>query len=313
MWPPNALRYIDEEVIAPGRLTAPVTPGRMIVFIHGYNNDREEAEDSYRQVMERLPDADREAVWQFFWPGFIERLTGAPSDRPLSLAPRRDTRQTESGNPLISAASYPLQVRKARDVGRALGRFLDGVRPDTLIFVAHSLGCRVALEAIRFLTSVTASRRASMAGACLMAAAVPTYMVDSSPGRPAGDLCSAARAIVRSFVLHSTNDFVLRTAFRIGQTSIGEGFLPVAVGFNGGPDTPWSGRGNTGLGHSGYWTHSAAAPATLRAIGHAGADVLRELQSHPGVTWTLSTDAPPPDRQLTERRWRRVGRRSMLA
>ncbi len=311
MWAPNALRYTDGEVSAPGLMTPPAAPARMIVFIHGYNNDREQAQSSYDEVTPRLPDTDRNAVWEFFWPGFVERLTGAPSDRPLSLAPRRDTRQTES-NQAVSAATYPLQVHKARDVGRALGRFLLAVRPHSVIFVAHSLGCRVALEAVRFLIRDSPSQRAAMTGACLMAAAVPTYMIDSSTRAPAGELRDAASAIARSFVLHSTNDLVLRTAFRIGQTSAGEGFLPEAVGFNGGPDTPWSGRGNTGLGHSGYWKHPSTAPATMRAIGHAGTDFVRELQWYPGVTWSLSTDPELPARQLNERRWRRLGRHLIL-
>ena len=311
MWAPNALRYIDGEVTAPGLMTPPAALARMIVFIHGYNNDREQAQDSYDQVTSRLPDADRDVVWEFFWPGFVESLSGQPSDRPLSLAPRRDTRQTESSQ-AISAATYPLQVLKARGVGRALGRFLQVVGPHSLIFVAHSLGCRVALEAIRFLIQDHPSQRGAMTGACLMAAAVPTYMIDSSTWAPAGELRDAASAIARSFVLHSTNDLILRTAFRIGQTSAGEGFLPEAVGFNGGPDTPWSGRGNTGLGHSGYWRHPSTAAATLSAIGHSGPDVLSELQSYPGVTWSLSTDPELPARQLNERRWRRVGRHTML-
>ena len=181
MWARNALRYIDGEVIAPGVLTPPVAPTRMIVLIHGYNNDRAQAQDSYDHVTRRLPDTDRDAVWEFFWPGFLEPLTGTPSDRPLSLAPRRDTRETES-NQVLSAATYPLQVHKAKQVGRALGRFLESARPHSLIFVAHSLGCRVALEAIRMLIVDATSRRAAMTGACLMAAAVPTYMIEAHRG-----------------------------------------------------------------------------------------------------------------------------------
>ena len=70
------------------------------------------------------------------------------------------------------------RVYKSRDVGRALGQYLDGLRPDALIFVAHSLGCRVALEAIRFMVSRKTARRAALTGASLMAAAVPTYMIE---------------------------------------------------------------------------------------------------------------------------------------
>ena len=283
----------------------------MIVLIHGYNNDRAQAQASYDAVTQMLPDADREAVWEFFWPGFLERITGASSDTPLSLAPHRDDRGTES-NQLISTLSYHLQVYKSREVGRALGQYLDGLRPDALIFVAHSLGCRVALEAIRFMVSRKTARRAALTGACLMAAAVPTYMIDGSSSGPLGPLREAATAIARSFVLYSTNDYVLRTAFRIGQTWAGEGFMPEAVGFNGGPETPWSARGDTGLGHSGYWTHPSTAPATLRAIGHACPGSLRELQVLQGVRWKLSPAVELPARSLNERNWRRAGRRNVL-
>jgi hypothetical protein len=229
----------------------------------------------------------------------------------LSLAPHRDDRETES-NQLISVLSYYRQVHKSREVGRALGQYLDGLRPAALIFVAHSLGCRVALEAIRFMVSGETARRTALSGACLMAAAVPTYMIGTSSSGPLGRLREAATAIARSCVLYSTNDYVLRTAFRIGQTQAREGFMPEAVGFNGGPETPWSARGDTGLGHSGYWRHSSTAPATLRAIGHACPGSLRELQSLQGVRWRLSPAAELPARALTERHWRRAGRRDIL-
>lgn len=311
MWPPHALRYIDGAVIAPGRIAPPAGLGRMIVLIHGYSNDRAAAQDSYDALTRMLPDRDRDAVWEFFWPGLVERLTGRLSDAPLSLAPHRDVRETE-GNQLLSVLSYSRQVHKSKEVGRALGDHLASLRPTTLIFVAHSLGCRVALEAIRVMVSDGAARRTALSGACLMAAAVPTYMVDTSSSGPPGRLREAAAAIGRSFVLYSTNDYALRTGFRIGQTQAREGFMPVAVGFSGGPETPWSARGDTGLGHSGYWTHPSTAPATLRAIGHAAPGSLRELQSLHGVTWRLSPALELPARGLTERTWRRAGRRDML-
>ena len=311
MWASNALRFIDGAVVAPGRLELPVIRGRMIVLVHGYNNNKAQAEASYNAVTHMLPDADREAVWEFFWPGFIERLTGALTDTPLSLAVHRDERETESSY-LISALSYHRQVDKSKEVGLALGQFLDSLRPAAIVFVAHSLGCRVTLEAIRFLVSSGATKRLALPGACLMAAAVPTYLVEA-PSETEGGLRKAATAITRSFVLHSTNDRVLGFAFPLGQTRAGEGFLPEAVGFHGGPDTPWSARGDTGLGHSGYWTHPSTAPATLRAIGHACASSLVELQTLQRVTWRLSPALELPDRALNRRDWRPSGRRSVLA
>jgi len=310
MWASNALRFIDGEVSAPGRMAPPEAPGRMIVLVHGYNNDKAQAEASYEAMTQLLPDQDREAVWEFYWPGFIEPLTGASTDTPLSLTAHRDDRETES-HYLISALSYPRQVYKSKEVGLALGRFLDRLRPDAVIFVAHSLGCRVALEAIRFLVSAGATGRIALPGACLMAAAVPAYLVEA-PSTKEGGLRTAATAIGRSFVLHSTHDRVLGLAFPIGQTGAREGFLPEAVGLNGGPDTPWSARGNTGLGHSGYWTHHSTAPAALRAIGHACPSSLSELQTLQRVTWTLSAPIALPARSLNRRDWRSSGRRSIL-
>ena len=310
MWAPNALRYIDGEVSAPGRMSPPEVPGRMIVLVHGYNNDKAQAEACYEAMTRMLPDYDREAVWEFYWPGFIERLTGASTDTPLSLASHRDHRETESRY-LMSVLSYPAQVIKSKQVGLALGRFLERLRPDAVIFVAHSLGCRVTLEAIRFLVSTGTTGRIALPGACLMAAAVPTYLVDTPSAT--GGLRTAATAIGRSFVLHSTHDRVLRVAFPIGQTGAREGFLPEAVGLNGGPDTPWSARGDTGLGHSDYWTHLSTAPAALRAIGHACPSSLLELQTLQRVTWRLSPAIALPTRSLNRRDWRSSGRRSILA
>lgn len=311
MWASNALRYIDGEVSAPGRIDPPEAPGRMILLVHGYNNDKAQAEAGYHDVTRLLPDHDREAVWEFYWPGFIESLTGAPTDTPLSLTPQRDYRETESRY-LISAVLYPVQVDKSKQVGLALGRFLDRLRPDAVIFIAHSLGCRITLEAIRFLVSAGAIGRIALPGACLMAAAVPTYLVDAPPATEGG-LRTAAAAIGRSIVLHSTHDRVLGLGFPIGQTLAREGFLPEAVGLNGGPDTPWAARGDTGLGHSGYWKHESTAAAALRAIGHAGPGSLLELQTLQRVTWRLSPAVGLPTRSLNRRDWRSSGRRSILA
>ena len=61
MSPPNALRYVDGAVTAPGRIASPA-PGRMIVLIDGYNNDRAQAQRCYDKVTQLLPDGDREAV-----------------------------------------------------------------------------------------------------------------------------------------------------------------------------------------------------------------------------------------------------------
>ena len=316
MWEPQALRYFEGKVSAPGRVVPPHRLARMIVLVHGYNNDRKQARASYNPLLGMLPPEDQDAVWQFYWPGYVERITGAATEAPLSLAPRYDERGTES-NMLLSIPSYSAQALKAPTVGSALGAFLEAASPGSLVLVAHSLGCRVALEAVRHLRRPRGARKTVLRGACLMAAAVPTYMVETPQTHwwrkpTGGHLVDAARTIELSFVLHSTRDRVLQVAFPLGQMAAREGVLPEAVGRHGRPDAAWSARGDTGVGHSGYWEHPSTAPATLRAIGRGAVADLLTLQSVQRVTWRLAAKSDLPDRSLAARVWHQVGHRQTL-
>jgi len=316
MWEPQALRYFRGSVSAPGRLTPPYGLPRMIVFVHGYNNDRAQATESYNALMARLSSTDQDAVWTLFWPGYVERITGGATDTPLTLAPSDDERGTES-NMVLSLPSYSAQVLKAPRVGAALGVFLEAMRPGSLIFIAHSLGCRVALEAVGYLTRPGGQQTTTLSGACLMAAAVPTYMVDAAQahwyrGPTGGQFVIAARKIERSVVLHSTRDRILQGAFPPGQTAAGEGVMPEAVGRHGRPRLAWSARGDTGLGHSGYWTHPGTAPAAMRVMGRGALRELLVLNGVQGVTWTLATTPAPPVRSMVQRIWRWRGTRQTL-
>jgi hypothetical protein len=101
---------------------------------------------------------------------------------------------------------------------------------------------------------------------------------------------------------------VLRFAFPLGQFAAttllvlkepgegeGEGLRPEAVGRYGNPTTRWLRRADTGLGHSGYWTHPTAAPSVLRALRTNVARELRELSTLQMITWTLPTSPELPD------------------
>jgi hypothetical protein len=133
-----------------------------------------------------------------------------------------------------------------------------------------------------------------------------------SRGLIGGEFADAVRKVTRKFVLHSTNDLVLKLLFPSGQTAAREGLMPEAVGLHGGPDMAWSGRGDTGLGHSGYWAHPSAAPAALRAIGHASNGDLLTLQGLQRVTWRLAAVSDLPDRSLRSRNWHTVGTHQTL-
>jgi hypothetical protein len=151
----------------------------------------------------------------------------------------------------ISAFSYGGQVTKARDlVPEALFKYLRRVRPSDVFFVAHSLGCRVALETVRRLLE---SWRPSpeVSGFLLMAGAVPIDKLQLM-----GTLGPTAHVPRRRYCLYSWRDIVLMAFFPPGQLASGElppYGMPVAAGLTGLPTSLWNIRTNTRLGHGDYW------------------------------------------------------------
>ncbi len=314
-WDRQSLRYRNGAIEAPGG-ASPHGASRIVLLVHGYNNDKVDADRGYAALVEHVAadvGATAENIWKFYWPGYVERLTGRLADEPTSVSSERGS-GTES-NSVLSTPTYALQVLKARDVGTALGRYLRDVRhaadvPTEIVFVAHSLGCRVVLEAVRELLGGRPpdAERHRIPGMCLMAAAVPTFMVEGD-----SRLAPAARAPRASYVLHSRKDLVLRYAFPPGQgaasamLTVGaqggtdtEGWFPEAVGRHGNPTMTWLRRGDTNLGHSGYWTHPSAAPTVLRALRGGVVDATRTLPTLEQVEWALPPAPELPDWQNRE-------------
>ena len=315
MWFARSLRFHEGQILEPGG-GSPNGSRRIVLLVHGYNNDKDEAEKSYGALMEKLPhgrESLADQVWWFFWPSYVERLTGAATDAPTTVV--SSARGTES-NAALSMPTYAWQVLKAREVGRALGRYVRGLErregvPTEVVFVAHSLGCRVVLEALRELLdgSTEENERDRVPCVCLMAAAVPTFMIDE------GERLERAAALPQaSYVLHSRSDVVLQWAFRGGQgaasllVTLGftgaledteradsEGVYPEAVGRNGRPRSVWLRRADTGLGHSGYWKHRSTAPTVLRAISGRSISELPQSGASDDVTWTLPVNPDLPD------------------
>jgi hypothetical protein len=121
-----------------------------------------------------------------------------------------------------------------------------------LLFVAHSLGCRVVLEALR--SAGDKSTRDGVSGAragvaAFMAAAVPNELCGSG-----GDFAAAPNNS-RQAVLYSARDRVLSRFFPLGQAIYGERGEP--VGRHGRPWGRWSNRMDTQLGHGEYWADSS--------------------------------------------------------
>jgi predicted alpha/beta hydrolase family esterase len=250
----------------------------LLVFVHGFNNDRATAAVSYDNFAKDINDRGApllpDGVAYFFWPGDY-------------YVPEHRLRAQ-----LVGAARYPLQVQTARTAAARLAAFLTTVMQQStkltqVSFVAHSLGSRVVLETIKLLRASPTAQRLSVT--CLMAAAVPVAHVN-----PLGELRDAADAIDHLLVLHSTRDTVLTFAFPAGQSA------SFAVGIETTPDVRAVGR--TGSPWSA--SHPGAPPRHVRLkAGHG--DYWRHPEYHSVVevcgAFGAPTRPPLPQRAVAER------------
>ena len=262
-----------------------VNARELLILVHGFNNHQGEARAAYQAFRVRarrlagrarigpLEDQLADAYWpgDAKWPGIADRL---------------------------DAVVYPRAVATARDAGPKLAAYL-ATKPGLLIvhFVSHSLGGRVVLETIERLRGRGGPRIGKV---CLMAAAVPTYMLF-----PGGALHDAAAEPAFLRVLFSESDLALRATFGVGQTFAGEGVLPQAVGLRG--DIPISpGRMEreriAGAGHGDYWggQDNLATKRSGEAVaGFFGFEAVatRGLSSRP-----LPPKTEVPSRALSSRR-----------
>jgi hypothetical protein len=199
------------------------TGGHHLLLIHGFNNTHDEARLAYATFRQLLTDAGlaAQSLVEVHWPGNA-RLG------------------------LLSFASYPTEIRPAVASGRALAAWLmEKTGQATFTIVAHSLGCRLALEAVNHLRAAGALGK--IEDMCLMAAAVRVDRVAKGVLGPQPFDSTGWR------ILHSRNDWVLGLAFPLGQTLAGDGFFPRAVGVAGDPDVWPEDVPGLGYGHGGYW------------------------------------------------------------
>lgn len=239
--------------VQPARVESGTLDGRgnILILVHGYNNSRTDALDSYKTFLGNLKaefgTLTMQAV-EFLWPG----------DTPVKI---------------ISTLSYPNQIRPAIESASELSKFLSSPQlpgPVVVNLVGHSLGCRVILELLKlWVGSQPAS--VSIGVVALMAAAVVIKQVEVN-----GVLRAAAISSSKNPVLYSKGDPVLHWVFPIGETAAGEGFFPTAVGRTGGPLATWhvpqpmSHNGKPYV-HGSYWPGDESATAVAVALGGAPA------------------------------------------
>lgn len=233
--------------------------GGAIFLIHGFNVNQKDADQSYEAFRSRLNEKIENRYfgefYDIYWPGdFYEGWAG-----PL--------------NGLLSIGAYPLAVTKAIEAAPVLGEFiLENFGPSVgLHFICHSLGNRLLLETVHYLSKH--GRRA--ASATMMAAAVLTDMVGES-GRfeATRDDCG------KTLVLHSAWDTVLRGAFPIGDGLENTGTWGEAIGLYGNPAQVWKGGPRHQMPrykHGQYW---AGHESSEKVANHFGFATLNRIPTH---------------------------------
>jgi pimeloyl-ACP methyl ester carboxylesterase len=215
---------------------------RIVFLVHGYNNDQDFATKAFggcetmqRELAGLVDGGDYAQGWHIvrvFWPG----------DADWSLA---------------SALFYMGAIGNARRTGVILAEVIQQLSTrgnlTDVMFVAHSLGCRVVLETLLNL----AAANVRVLRTVFFAAAVPTFKLEE---QNAGRLGWAAQKIEDEWLsLYSANDPVLAITFPLGQSLApgNEGAAPTALGHD-----LWAAANvtavlgqaeNPGAGHSDYW------------------------------------------------------------
>jgi hypothetical protein len=279
----NVISVRDGAAIA-GRLHwwgGDLAADRLVVLIHGYQVSEDKARDRYSAFQDEIRAAgirprDFGAVWEFLWPGSDPR--GA-----------------------VSLGTYPVRVPYAINSGEMLARqwLRKRSRRQKVCLIAHSLGCRVALQAVKTIAYIEAEEAGGWDGPTvealfLLAAAVPV-------GRclPETDWYVRPFGTSGEHVFFSRRDWALRFGFGPGQGLAGEN--GPAVGRFGDPQHRWTTATDTNLRHKQYWTSDLVARCVGRELGLLPRSIAAE-----SLSVTDPDDGPRmlDDRHLPERRLR---------
>jgi len=213
---------------------------RLLLLVHGYNNDQKNATiayDGFEELQRYFADkedyAPGEQVVRVFW----------PSDADWGIA---------------SVLFFMGAIGNAEESGRLLAEALEshaGGSPLWVEVVAHSLGCRVTYE---MLAALPAESPVQIRRVVFFAAAVATSMLEPGEQQDFDNAyyCSDIEALLS---LYSGSDMVLSMAFPIGSTLAPgpQGVFPTALGHQlwASLHTPLTfyQSENSGAGHSDYW------------------------------------------------------------
>lgn len=248
----------------------------LVLLIHGYNNDMEDAIKAYDGFHARQHDLDGEARYgldrvfvDVYWPG-------------------------DGAWGIVSFLFYMKSIKHAVTTADRLGAYLaERVAATSRVdIVAHSMGCRLAMELLRAL-SVQPSAP-GVGRMVLMAGAIPTYMLGLQT--PPRHLRPAYDAVLREGArsLYSGSDKVLAYAFPAGQSlaSGDEGFIPTALGHDLWVDSSVPHNlgqvENEQADHGDYWGWNTK-PKALQCATKAATEVNSYLQFPSAGSRTISS------------------------
>ena len=205
--PTDEIRELDVDnghgpVIAPATFLEALAHKRIMVLVHGYNNERLDVLDSYRTI-----DAQMRLL------GFLG-VARAPYDALVGFA-------WPGG---ATGVAFPFARGRADDTAPRFGRLLADLRGGgtTVDLNTHSLGAHVALEALREAAAPVVRHAWNFASA-----------VDNEAVEHGERYFAASRQTARFYVFHSKNDPVLRVWYRLGDLFN----FDTALGYSG-PEDP---------------------------------------------------------------------------
>ncbi len=195
-----------------GLAALPENKEKVILLVHGFHTSQADAARCFRAFRALLEDANPALLSSLrtsYWPGLLV-LGLADYGRALEMA-----RQC--------ALWIVAQIEKWRNESKKDS-------PPHIIIIAHSMGCRLVLEALQTMCASGAPERMDRLELVLMGAAVPKDSIG-----PLGTLKDSVRIIHAAHVLHSRFDEALGVVFKIGQVGARELGLGEAVGLHGRP------------------------------------------------------------------------------
>jgi pimeloyl-ACP methyl ester carboxylesterase len=210
-----------------------ITTTKVVLMIHGYNNDQLQASASYTNFLAHLRVQGRVTanLVGIYWPG--ANWEGA-------LYYMQALGQAKKTAPVLASNLY--QIAQAKG-------YLQ------IDIVTHSLGGRLALETIKEILLLRQQGPSPLVigKITMMAGAVPVSYLEQT-----AELQPTLPAFQGTQSLYSLQDLVLHWAFPPGETAAGEGFFPTALGRNKWPESSQYAPGmdqqeNKKANHGDYW------------------------------------------------------------